>query len=380
MIIEFGAKNFHSFKEGVEISFELGKPGEKNIFNDKGIATLLCLKGKNGAGKTNILQILWFLQYINIYSFDKKPEEPVGYETYFYNNDPAEAYIIFTMGNKKYEYNISFLSEKIIYESLKTLQGKSKILFERRENKIVKTHKNLEQLKAIKLRSNVGTINMAYQYDFDNLKEFYNFFADKIICNCHSLKMLEEFHSVEDITSFYNEDNNMFTFCKEILKKSDLGIEDITIEEKVTPDDKKEYLPVFHYRTTNGIMKLPYMDQAGGTKKLYKSLLLYFWMLSNGGTAVIDELDIHLHPHLVPELFKLFEDKSINTKYAQLIFTSHLTEIIDTMGKYRTYIIEKEENESFAYRLDEIDNPPIRNDRPISPLYKKGLLGGVPKL
>jgi len=379
MIIEFGAKNFHSFKEGVEISFELGKAGEKNISSAGGVSNLLCLKGKNGAGKTNVLQILWFLQSINTRAFEKKPDEPVGYETYFYNDAPAEAYIIFNINNVKYEYTVSFKTQKIIHESLKIVKG-TKILFERKDNKIVKVHKDFEELKRIKLRSNVGTINMAYQYELDNIRNIHDFFAYKIICNAHSLNLLDDSNTVENITSIYNSDHDMFEFCKKILKKSDLGIEDITIEEKTIPEDKKEYLPFFHYKTPEGLMKLPFHDQAAGTKKLYKSLLLYFWTLRNGGTAVIDELDLHLHPHLIPELFKLFEDKSINTKNAQLIFTSHLTEIMDTMGKYRTYIIEKEDNESFAYRLDEIDNPPIRNDRPISPLYNRGLLGGVPKL
>ena len=103
--------------------------------------------------------------------------------------------------------------------------------------------------------------------------------------------MLNDVSTVEDISKIYKSDDKMFEFCKEILKKSDLGIEDITIEEKITTDDKKEYLPNFYYKTTKGVMRLSFFDQAAGTKKLYKSLLLYFWMLRDGGTAVIDELE-----------------------------------------------------------------------------------------
>ena len=40
----------------------------------------------------------------------------------------------------------------------------------------------------------------------------------------------------------------------------------------------------------------------------------------------------------------------------------------------------KEDNESFAYRLDELPGDLVRNDRSIVPPYTQGKLGGVPKL
>ncbi|EJL6274821.1 hypothetical protein NMR36_002930, partial [Vibrio cholerae] len=57
--------------------------------------------------------------------------------------------------------------------------------------------------------------------------------------------------------------------------------------------------------------------------------------------------------------------------------TAHNTEVMDALGRYRTILVNKEGNESYCYRLDEVSM--LRNDRPISPLYKKGKIGGVPK-
>ncbi len=380
MILEFGAKNYLSFKEGVNISFEIGKAGEKKVSNGNGISNLLCLKGKNGAGKTNILGLLSFIQGVNVSSFEKKPDEDFAYKSFFHNDESTEAYIIFQIENIIYEYNLSFTMKNIISESLYMGRNRDKLLFKRENNKIIEVDSAFTNLKRIKIRSNVSIINLAHQYEIDAINKFYNFFFMKLICNSDGFKLLDNMFTHEEITKYYNDDSKMFKFCIDFLKESDLGIENIIIEEKLNSDDKKVYIPVFHYKTSSGEKNLFYQHQSGGVKKLYKSLFLYFLALSGGGIAVIDELDLHIHPHLVPKLFDLFDDKTINTKNAQLIFTSHLTEIIDTMGKYRTYIIEKEENESFAYRLDEIENPPIRNDRPISPLYKKGLLGGVPKI
>jgi hypothetical protein len=51
---------------------------------------------------------------------------------------------------------------------------------------------------------------------------------------------------------------------------------------------------------------------------------------------------------------------------------------MDFLGRYRTILVNKENNESYGYRLDEISGDIIRNDRPISPAYNAGKIGGVP--
>ncbi|MEA1911137.1 MAG: ATP-binding protein, partial [Spirochaetota bacterium] len=77
---------------------------------------------------------------------------------------------------------------------------------------------------------------------------------------------------------------------------------------------------------------------------------------------------------------ELFTDESINTEDAQLLFTTHNSKIMDVLGKYRTILVNKEENESYLYRLDELPGDLIRNDRPIEPIYRSGKVGGVPKV
>jgi len=69
--------------------------------------------------------------------------------------------------------------------------------------------------------------------------------------------------------------------------------------------------------------------------------------------------------------------KKININNAQLIITAHNTEIIDSLGRYKTILVNKENNESYCYRLDEVSL--LRNDRLISPLYSKGKIGGTPQ-
>ena len=95
---------------------------------------------------------------------------------------------------------------------------------------------------------------------------------------------------------------------------------------------------------------------------------------------MIDEFDIYFHPHILPKLLELFINPEINTRSTQLIFTTHNSEILDKISKYRTYLVNKEYNESYCYRLDEIPGDILRNDRSISKVYNSGKIGGVPRI
>ena len=95
---------------------------------------------------------------------------------------------------------------------------------------------------------------------------------------------------------------------------------------------------------------------------------------------LLDEFDINLHPDILPYLIRLFTDPKSNPNNAQMIFTSLNADILDILGKYRSYLFEKESGESFGYRLDEPDTNILRNDRKISAPYRRHLLGGYPKI
>ena len=94
---------------------------------------------------------------------------------------------------------------------------------------------------------------------------------------------------------------------------------------------------------------------------------------------ILDELDINLHPDLIPILLNFFESEKLNPKKAQLIFTTHNNEIMDRLKKSRIVLVNKEDNESYLYKLDETGEI-LRNDRSISTIYNTGRLGGKPKI
>lgn len=101
-------------------------------------------------------------------------------------------------------------------------------------------------------------------------------------------------------------------------------------------------------------------------------------MLHNGGIAVIDELDNDLHPHLFPEILNLFRSSHTNPHNAQLIFTCHTPEVFNILNKHQIYLVEKTDQISESWRLDEMEG--VRNDDNLYAKYMAGAFSAVPNV
>jgi len=100
--------------------------------------------------------------------------------------------------------------------------------------------------------------------------------------------------------------------------------------------------------------------------------------LQHGGVAVIDEIDNDLHPHLIPHLLEWFEFEHTNPHQAQLIFTCHTPEVLNLLQKHQVYLVEKRNQRSEAWRLDDMAG--LRADDNLYAKYMAGALGATPEL
>ena len=374
MILRFGGKNFCSFKEGFEVDLSLR---EKNS-----VTNVLAVKGANASGKTNVLKMVQFIQSFALNSFaDLKPDEKIPVDSFFRSGDTTEMFMVFIKEGVEYKYELSLTNTEVVSEIFSKKDKRETRIIERYKNEILKTTNEYRELKTIKQRSNVSLLSMALQHDLDSIKPLAGLFR-LLKTNVYLFGRREQkLNNHDSFSKFYHENPDMFKFAIDVLKKADTGIEGIEIME--SKDDESEeisYIPIFNFMTNKKKEFLTFYDQSSGTKALYLQLADYALTLFLGATLVLDEFDINLHPDLLPMLIDFFDDPAKNTKNAQLIFTTHNTEIMDKLGKYKVVFVNKQDNESFLYRLDEIPGDIIRNDRPISPVYNAGKIGGKPKI
>lgn len=380
MLFEYGIRNFLSFKEGASVSFRLDGNVPENIAEGRDYATVLCVKGANGSGKTHLLKGLAFIANFASKSFSSDPEAEIAIDTHFNSESPAEFYAEFmTDDGTTYLYELSVTKAKVEREALYQKKLRKTKLFERLGNQ-VKAINRLSAIEGISYRSNASTISTLNQHKNAEVRPVYEFF-EKIYFNVSQAGFagLRAF-DMDTTSKFYHDHPDALVFVLHFIKSSDIGISNITIATEDSADGKKKYFPVF-YHMVDGI-EIPVFPstESSGTKYLFRMLLAYMATISQGGVFIADEFDIYLHPDILPKILSLFTSTEINKKGSQLLFSTHNADVLDICGKYRTLLVNKENNASYAYRLDELPGDILRNDRPISTPYKEGRIGGVPRL
>ena len=379
MLFEFGLKNFFCFKEGVTISFRLDKNCPDSISKGKNFNSILCIKGANASGKTHVLKGLSFLGWFCSASFQQKPEANVGTLPYFSSKKPSELYAEFAINGITYRYELIATGSEVRRETIYRTQEKRIKVLERKNNELVFRIDEFEQLDIINLRNNASIISTANQYQINVLDDVFRFF-NNITTNVNFGGLAEIQTDIKLVSAHLNSDNAYLTFVKSFIAECDVGISDVKISSTKNENGETEYFPIFIHDCEDKKYSLGGVTESSGTKTLFKILPRYKIALDTGGILILDEFDIHFHPHILPKLLQLFEDQNINKKNAQFLFTTHDSDILNYLGRYRTYLVNKECNASYAYRLDEIPGDILRNDRPILPAYNDGKIGGIPNL
>ena len=124
--------------------------------------------------------------------------------------------------------------------------------------------------------------------------------------------------------------------------------------------------------------------ESSGTKKLFQLSGPIFDTLEHGNILVIDELDAKMHPLLSQELVRLFNDTESNPHGAQLIFTTHDTNLLSCgmLRRDQIWFTEKDQQErTDLYCMMQLklpDGTTPRRDGNMERNYINGRYGAIP--
>lgn len=382
MLWEFGVRNYYGFREGMTLSFALDANCPSSISRGMPYSTIMCVKGANAAGKTTVLRAMSFIAAFACRSFAYDPASPIPVMAHFDSGEPIELFADFEWDGVRYLYEVTMTDREVRREAISRKVKKTTLLVERIGDKLTHCIREFEALSSMRLRTNVSFVSLARQYGHTEVKPIFDFFAT-VRGNVSFMGHVYD-HDVKDVAEELYKDPEKRQFVTQFIKTADVGVTGINIREYTDKDEldpskvTKRYVPFFVHGSSNKF--ITWHTESSGTRALFSRLPRFQQVLRRGGVLLADEFDLHLHPHIIPKLLDLFTDPEINTSGAQLIFTTHDEAVLEIAGKYRTYIVNKDDNESFAYRLDEIAGDLVRNDRPVGPIYRAGKLGGVPRL
>ena len=384
MLLGYGGRNCWCFKDWMQIDLSLGEGVPSDVSMGLPACTAMCFKGANASGKTNALKVYSFIYDFVTYSFSDRADKEIMFASFFHNEEPAEFYAEFLANEIYYRYELEASKKAVITERLfrkKNEEGSRETeIFVREGNEITK-NTLYKGHKDILFRDNASFISTLKQYNLPEITDIYDFFfRTGINVGYYGINERGE-KDPEGLTKYYYNHPENLKFAIEKIKYFDTGIKDIEIKTKINEIGQTLVYPIFYHTVPdNKVHGMAFGEESRGTQALYCKLENYYEVLNAGGVLVLDEFDINLHPDILPHILDWFIKKENNPKHAQILFTTHNADIMDILGRYRTYLFEKEDGESFCYRLDEPKSPSLRNDRPLSVPYKKHLIGGFPKI
>lgn len=396
MLLEFTVGNFLSFKDRKTFSLEAG--GIKTILPDNVVQNgkykvlrSAAIYGANSSGKSNFVKALDFMvntvkNSSKLNSIDKLGAKPFLLNTET-ENQPCYFEILFTEGESRYRYGFELDNDKIHSEWLFILEANSKkeVPYFVRELEGIGVADVFEEAKVFvsNTRDNGLFLSLLDQL---NIK-----IAKGVIENISNIRIMSGIeHSdsafVTDFlyqTEFYQED------IKKFIHHLNLGFSSFHIENDKNVTVKNRFKTFHKVYDNNGSVVSDFEfklaeNESSGTNKIFDLAGYIVLALKFESVVIIDELDSKLHPILTQEIIKLFNNPEMNLKNAQLIFTTHDTNLLgaNLFRRDQIWFTEKDEVEATdLYSLLEFrdgDGKSVRNDRSFEADYIRGRYGAIP--
>lgn len=436
MLIEFKFSNYRSFRDEAVLSMEatgLGAfknslipfyPTGKETSKPVRLLPAAAIYGKNGGGKSNIIRAFWLaVQFIRNAQRTQHEKATIPVHPFLLDDDSqskaTEFEFTYVLDGIKYIYGFAATKDKIVKEYLYYSPKGQKSLVFSRTDQTFEFRDNSDRRKR-QLISEAVAPNQLYFAIACTMNE-------KACIN--AMRWFREYiffsRDYTDIPTQlleYSEDSNMLNAISNYAKMADVGIRDMQFEVKSTelsdvenlpsdlPDSVKLALAQFMQALSdapnssenklrmgevnatsfhkgidrNGnesLYPLQLSDESDGTRKLMAMAPAIERVLSSGGLFLVDELEKEMHPMLVELVVSKFQSPISNPKHAQLIFTTHNTELLsmEMLRKDQLYFVDKsrKDGSSSLYSISEFSTTTTEN---IRNGYLMGKFGAIPDL
>lgn len=398
MLISLRCSNFFSFAEESIVSFEMGKKPSSTAFDivvstDRRLNKVIAVVGPNGSGKTQLIKPLAFLSWFIGDSFlGIEPDASLPFKPHALLSEQNTRFeLVFRIKDDEFRYILEANRNHIVHESLykKNTQYFSYVFV---RDLVLKAGEatyeykqqgfSFKKAQAKGIRGNASIISAANSYDVPEARQFIEYFSTY----SHNINVTgrKHFHNADLLASaeFFYKSKSYLSKLENMLCEFDLGLNAVKINEIETKDsdgaDATFYLPFGVHKSGELSFELPIFEESSGTQSAFVLMHRILPVLEHGGVAVIDEIDNDLHPHLLPYIVDLFKFEHSNPHNAQLIFTCHTPEILNLLNKHQVYLVEKKNQRSESWRLDDVQG--LRADDNLYAKYMAGALSAVPSI
>lgn len=423
MIQNIAIKNFLSFKEKADFSFEATS---ENTLEDvyvfepvKGVRLLKMIMffGANASGKTNFIKAFDFLHDFVVRG-DLSSFEPFEFDK---SNSIGEFELVFYANEVKYIYSLKIDTHSVREEKLQYYPSqKPALIFER--TYISKDKVNIEYGKRIDINNeDKDTINHSVEHDKSVLYAYSrnNFETQEVnsVVNWFNNKFMKPINTEdpisEDVDNLLKEDKKKLKHSViRYMRQAGFSITDINYKTRLVPVDdvlfntildkfrliedgstiskkiqgqlvmekiEKEFVHEIKEGRKVRSVSMEYSQESKGTQRYFEILTLILNLIKVEGMLAIDELEYSLHPLI---LIHLISDYFRQAGESQLIFTTNNIALLNYKDRLRRdaiWILDRQEDGSTKHS-SVVNASKFRKELSYFNYYMKGEFGGVPPI
>lgn len=413
MLIRFTAKNHLSIASEQELSLVSStlKGPTAGIISapetvDVDLLPAAIIYGANASGKTNYLKSIEFFKRVILGSHvHGDPQGGVPRKKYALDQEIGSSSSLFEadfiVDGTRHQYGFECDDDIFITEWLYAFpEGKRRKIYVRNKQEVVfgPSFKGPKKAIAELMRNNSLFLSTATQNDHSYLSSIVNFFrkahiitsietASTMVAAAFKQDEIDK-RSIEFLKLVgtgivgYKKNTKKLTerniqFSKKIfdLIKTEFG-EDVRMDEQNADTDVE--ISLLHTGKNGTECPFSIQRESAGTRRLLLLLDRVFSALDNGTLLLIDEIDASLHTLAAEQIIQLFCDPSINKNGAQIIVTTHDTNLLKSkfLRRDQIWFCEKDiEGSSHLFALSEFR---MRQNNNFESDYLDGRYGAIP--
>jgi AAA15 family ATPase/GTPase len=423
MIQSLKIKNFLSFKDEVEISFDASKNKDLEDYHVVEVAPgvrllkFLVVYGYNASGKSNLIKAFEFLRRF-IFEQRKNKDEEIPFMPFLLDdtssNEPTSFVLTFYIEGIKHVYELKLSRHVVLSENLYYYPGTQPAAIFKRETKELsfirfpnssKTTPAEKKEIMLKCLPNVSVFAAYNQVNtiinkLESVSTWFKTIFMQVIMPATNLEAFAEDMIIKDQTCkqkvldyLQRADFNIVNVKNEVtesevsddmldkLKGLDIPKEEINRIEK-TGKIELSRTEFFHNVTEGGENKAyPLLKnlQSEGTLRIFGLSAAVYKVLERNAFLAIDEIESKLHPQLIEYLIEEFLKES---KQSQLLVATHYDNLFDQddlLRKDNFWFTEKKDNGSTdLYALKSFTG--LNRISSLQKAYKFGKFGATPDL
>jgi AAA15 family ATPase/GTPase len=418
VLLSFRARNIRSFRDQFEISFLATTLAEAAVvrqvtWRDRGapigVLPAACIFGANAAGKSNALRAMDDMRAVVLRSF--RFWSPTGgtRRRPFLLGRAAQVHsssfeIDLVVDGVRYEYGFELDDERIIEEwAFRYPKGRPALLF-RREGMNVNFGSSVSPKASTLvdlLRDNALLLSTAAAVRQPDLLPLFLWFQRNLRLAEAESRPIRHAFTTELIDKPLRREQVLA-----LLQAADLGIVDVSKKEidPVIQERMEHVVRILtegeefdasvdtqvldiavvrlHHRGLDGEVEFDVSEESLGTLVWLGLVGPIVDSLSTGSVLLADELDASLHPALVEQVVRLFQNPHTNPHRAQIVFNSHDTTLLGDasgerlLGRDQVWFAEKSHDGST--RLFPLSDLDPRKEEAVGRRYLAGRYGATP--